>query len=35
VAGLPVGVAFTGPVLSEPGLLALAFAFEKAAHLAL
>ena len=31
VAGLPVGVTFMGPAWSEPRLLALAFAFEKAA----
>ncbi|MBO0801483.1 MAG: amidase [Nocardiopsaceae bacterium] len=30
VAGLPVGVTFTGPRWSEPRLLALAYAFEQA-----
>ncbi len=29
VAGLPVGVSFTGPAWSEPRLLALAYAFEQ------
>jgi amidase len=31
VSGLPVGITFMGPAWSEPRLLALAFAFEKAA----
>jgi amidase len=31
VAGLPAGVTCMGPAWSEPRLLALAFAFEKAA----
>jgi amidase len=30
VAGLPVGLSFTGPRGSEPRLLALAYAFEQA-----
>ena len=30
VAGLPVGVSFTGPRGSEPRLIALAHAFEQA-----
>jgi amidase len=30
VAGLPVGLSFTGPPGSEPGLVALAYAFEQA-----
>ncbi|HEX4832889.1 MAG TPA: amidase [Trebonia sp.] len=30
VAGLPVGLSFTGPPWSEPELIALAFAFEQA-----
>ena len=32
VAGLPVGVTFTGPRWSEPRLIALAYAFEQAAQ---
>jgi amidase len=31
VSGLPVGLSFTGPRWSEPRLIALAFAFERAA----
>ena len=30
VAGLPVGLSFTGPRGSEPRLVALAYAFEQA-----
>jgi amidase len=30
VAGLPVGLSFTGPPGSEPRLVALAYAFEQA-----
>ena len=31
VAGLPVGLLLTGPAWSEPRLIALAYAFERAA----
>jgi amidase len=30
VAGLPIGVSFTGRAYSEPRLIALAYAFEQA-----
>jgi amidase len=32
VAGLPVGLSFTGPAWSEPALISLAYAFEQAAN---